>query len=165
MRNLPSKRHRSIRLSLICVAIVAIFAGFAIASHNEKKSLRQVSVKGEFLKPETIKGARTGEYTYKDDQGDWWVYSWVLSDNSAQNNYSSSSTLPRGGLWARGQAPTEEEVLAEEEENITETEVENSNNASETSEPSTDSDAEGSDSGSSSADSGGEGDAGGGDGD
>lgn len=115
---------------VITVTILAIAVIFAIIFAHKpcSKHGKHAVVKGEFLKP-TDDGQ--GRYAYKDDDGDWFIYYWMLtSDNSYyaardEGGYTYRSIdLPKNGTWeALDREPPEDEVVADNvEEQIAETE-------------------------------------------
>lgn len=56
-----------------------------------------------------------GRYGYRDDSGDWWFY-YVLVNQQVQQappgpvGPTGSATLPSGGSWSKGTAPTDDEI-------------------------------------------------------
>lgn len=65
----------------------------------------------------------TGQYTYQGDDGTWWYYSVLnpanpLSPLYAANQTSATSGLPSGGSWARGAAPTQQQLSDAEQEQV-----------------------------------------------
>ena len=114
---------------LVAVAIVFIIAAIALNHNGDKHSHsrrhgKHTVVKGEFLTP-TQDGR--GRYAYQNDGGDWYIYYWMMTDNS-RYSYSTPPpltgyVLPSGGQWAKVTEPDEDEVVEQENEEIAETDT------------------------------------------
>jgi cell division protein FtsN len=164
-------------VTLIVVAIVLIIMAISLKHCGDDKHSRRhgkhTTVTGEFLKPSPD---GRGRYAYQDD-GNWYIYYWIMTDNSRYGDGYRTPALPDGGSWVKvDEEPDAEEVVqsnvqeqvAETEAGVPETEseftanetdienqsVEPENTTEPSSEPSTPSDSSPSDSG---GDSGGDG--------
>ncbi len=91
----------------LVAAVIVLIIIVAVVRHSPcDKHVKKMHVTGELLTP-TADGH--GRYAYKADDGDWWVYYWIITSN---DGYSAPNSLPPGGTWSRlPQAPEEDEIL------------------------------------------------------
>lgn len=115
-------------ITLVAVAIVLIIMAISLKhcgdnNHSSRRHGKHTVVKGEFLTP-TSDGR--GRYAYQNDGGDWYIYYWMMTDNS-RYSYSTPPpltgyALPSGGQWTKvTDEPDEDEVIEQENEAIAET--------------------------------------------
>jgi uncharacterized membrane protein YgcG len=152
-------------VGLMLVAVVFVLA-MCSRHHHGHKTHKKVATVAK-LKPACSGTTCKGTYAYKNDSDVWLYYTFMMDSGSASqpNPYANyGSSLPKGGTWAKGEEPKEEEELENDiEDQQVEMDVAEDGEPSDTASDSSDSsDAGSTDSGSS--DSGSSGDSGGGDG-
>jgi uncharacterized membrane protein YgcG len=114
-------------VTLVAVAIVLIIMAISLKHCGDDKHSRRhahgkhTTVTGEFLKPSPD---GRGRYAYQDD-GNWYIYYWIITDNSRYGDGYRTPTLPDGGSWIKvDEEPDAEQVVQSNvQEQIAETEA------------------------------------------
>jgi|SRR5579863_3307476 len=129
MKNMHNQRGRANGVVIFLIAFAIFAIGFAIIlNHSNPGSSRRhvahgkhIVAKGEFLKPTTD---GHGRYTYQADDGNWYIYYWLMTDSNSSyyssGSYTPLSTLPSGGTWSRAEQPQTEEIVGEQTEEVAE---------------------------------------------
>jgi uncharacterized membrane protein YgcG len=100
---------------VLALIVVSVSRSSKTTAHHHRS--KHVVAKGEFLKP-TADGH--GRYTYQADDGNWYIYYWMMTNNSTYDTSNLPPSLPSGGTWSKAEQPQTEEVVGQQTEEVAE---------------------------------------------